>query len=280
VVSATGTPVIRRYIIEKKREKTMERVKTDSDLEEQFGIVLMIDVLGVSRYTLEECKQFVINQKDFLDMIDKMQGIFEKSPCIKYSRIVTFGDTIVICWPIKEEEQIPPFGIIHLIGTELIHIIHWGISKGLLFRGCLSVGKYIVKTNTILGPAIFDANEWYNSADWFGIIFSPKSQLWLESTMESSKLENEKTVEDFIKNNVVFYEVPLVTPDKSVRTKKFWVSAWPFWYYNIKDSSGTPLEKISKELFKLPLPKDAESKFKNSMDFFKWYGNYLTSKEK
>jgi hypothetical protein len=271
-------------------KRTIQNKKSRSDLKEQFGIVVMLDALGVSGYTKDQCKEFLKTEKSLIAQIDTLHKKFGgKSNFFKESTVITFGDTIVICWPLDiRKESWPFFKVFTAVALELREIICAGIEKGILFRGCISVGDYIIEKNTILGPAIFDAHDWYEAADWFGVIISPKTKLWLDVVYGAAKRSKERSLAMFEKN-IVYYNVPLVPRERDHPKKEFFTVAWPRKYWDIPESqneifqkAGLPFEHkeffeappeiISRMLFDIHVPKNAETKVKNSLAFFDWYG--------
>ncbi len=227
------------------------------------GIVLMMDALGISHYTTKECV-------DFLEKIKRIENtIYEIKTTLKDDRqAAIFGDSVVICWPL--DKKITDYQKIKLISLEVTILIHKGLENGLLFRGCISVGEYVTENNIFLGPAIFDAHDWYEMTDWFGIIFSPKARIWLDSILENEKSNgNYEPINDFEKR-IIPYNVPLSQYFNEQKTKNFYAIGWPYWYHYLKskENKKSSKELFLNDLFKIPHPKEGESKFKNSIDFF------------
>lgn len=240
----------------------------------------MLDALGVSHYSLEECETFLEKQNEIMKEIIKTKKNFKAYDFFKGITTAKSQDTIVICYPIKENEinSHSHLEILGWIGLHLSYILNSGIKNGILFRGSVSIGDFLYGDNVVLGPAVFDAHDWYESADWFGIILSPKIQLWLESALETEKRKESHDAIFFFEYGIVQYDVPLTHREKE-KEKKFWVIAWPAHYYDewIKTPAG-PLGNLSKNLYNIPISKMGEPKFKNSIDFFKWYGTNVYQK--
>jgi hypothetical protein len=248
----------------------MEDNKKKEDPETQFGIVVMLDVLGVSSYSIEECKDFIKKQEMLQTHLKDYRNFRSHLAFNKYSDFITFGDTIIICWPIKQEETEHPIQILQSISIELAVLMVWGIENRILFRGSVSIGDYILDKNTALGPAIFDANNWYNSADWFGIIFTPKSQLFIESAINNfQRIKNEKS--NFLLRVAIPYDVPLTHAKNDKKIKTFLAINWPYSLRIQEEFNYTPsaLEKTLDCLYKLPLSKEGEQKILNGLEFYK-----------
>lgn len=247
-------------------------------MEEKFGIILMIDALGVSKYNIEDCKTFLTKRKNLerdLKNRDRLMGAIPGASHYKNSSTSIFGDTIIHCWPIEDDQE-DPYWVLCGIVADACGIMHWGLMNGILFRGCIAVGDYIIEKNTVLGPALFDAHDWYESADWFGIIFSPKAQLWAETIMEENKRKskNNQAAGDGLNEFLVPYDVPLSRGSGLQTSKRFLVVGWPESYDRTgkyQNSGRTARENFLIDLFRISQTKEGESKFKNSIDFFDWH---------
>ncbi|AGB03383.1 immunoglobulin domain-containing family protein [Methanoregula formicica] len=265
-------------------------------VEEKFGIVVMLDALGVSNFTIEECKQFIQNFDENISDLQKInKSIFSMVETHKNkekARVVSnslknvgfsqFGDTLVMAWPIDRKEDIHNSSLMLSIVMMLSSLIGNSLDRKIPLRGCISVGEYVWAENnrTILGPAIFDASSWYNSADWFGIIFSPKTHFWLGALSEGMK----KSIDDALlipmwKVHIFEYPVPLTRHAGSNSTNQiFSVVGWPYFFYYHQDKNTSPRKKLCQFLFSMPMPKGTESKYKNSADFFNWYETEIYQK--
>ena len=256
------------------------------------GIVAMIDVLGVSHYSIEECEHYLTEQKILFEGLEQIKGASlrsvhemyyvskNKDAILNERHNAIYGDTIVICWPLNTAYSTDHFNKINAIVFELRRILTWGLEHQLLLRGCVSVGDYVFDDHSVLGPAIFDAHNWYESTDWFGIIFSPNARLWLEYVIEQEKRKGNLYLKENEKK-IVPYSVPLNHRMKDIKNKEFLTVAWPYWYYyesqnlyKIMDPERieeTPKESFLHDLLKIPTSKDGETKINNSKIFFEWY---------
>jgi hypothetical protein len=261
---------------------TTDEKPIEKDL--QFGFVLMADALGVSSYTISECKTFFEKQEKLKSEIGKDFEAMSNLTYYKYSTFISFGDTVILCWPINGDETQEIVDIFLEIATQATILMCWGLEHGILFRGSIAIGPYLINNekNTALGPAIFDANNWYNSADWFGIIITPKSQLLFESAIERAKKIKNKNL-SHLKQLVVPYDVPLSRPINDKKSKTLYTIGWPFGDYSKyraikKDVGVTYLTAIFAELYKTPFSKEGDSKISNSVDYIKWYDEHIIKK--
>lgn len=275
----------------------MEAAEVQQEIQEQFGIVVMLDVLGVSNYTMAECKQFIQKLKDIISFAERIhksmcssaeKGCFGEmgknvSNPLKNVIISQFGDTLVMAWPVEKKYDANNLLTIYIITGALSALIHSGLIRQIALRGCISVGEYVWADNnkTILGPAIFDANSWYNSADWFGVIFSPKTRIWLSSHREMKEVKDHPDWIPYLNMFICDYCVPLTEhAGFDNHFKEFSVVAWPgiFLYCLDPDQEQPPKQELYQYLSNMPMPKGVESKYKNSVDFFNWYDTNVFQK--
>jgi hypothetical protein len=242
-------------------------------MDPQFGIVAVLDALGVSSYSIKEAQDFISHKDRLINEITEklspaiaaMHSKTVRSPDEKYDfsqmQIAVFGDTVIICWPTKNEKE--AIKLLPEVCLFLRYIIASGIVHGILFRGAVSIGDYLHdRKSTILGPAISDAYSWSEEADWIGIIFTPHFRMIL-----GHMLENEK-ISSGTEQWCVLYPVPLHNA-----IKELFAISWPAFFLSIpiEGKSLTPYGGLCKFLSSKPIPKGTESKYENTLAFFKWY---------
>ena len=262
--------------------------------QQKFGIVVMLDALGVSNFSIDESKKFIEDFDEISSEIHNLHTFFIKavhsedlqknetqkelfrivSHSLENVIISQFGDTLIMAWPLEKEEGEHNLSTVLGISMILNLLIYRSLFRKIPFRGCISIGDYVsAKHNkTILGPAIFDANSWYNSADWVGIIFSPKAQLWLSKHLEMNYKKGNDPASSMWKANICEYDVPLTEHAMSRNSnERLYVLGWPSAYYFHSTPDFPPTQVFFKQLFDMSMPKGTESKFKNTVDFFKKY---------
>jgi len=277
--------------------------------EESYGIISILDVLGTKNESIEEAKEFRKNFKHMLNEIfpeikeeliefydegvygDNIRGVSSPS-------MIAFGDTLTLVW---EFEDVPPSVEKRLsapskevpsehrhsfplelslmrVGKLLGELLGWGISNRLLYRGAISVGKYIRDENKdlILGPAVNDAASWYEKANWSGLVATPKFGFLIEDVKMSYKL---RCGSDFSINKEIpdfrSYSVPLKNGNKS----ELYSLGWPAYYFSKAKENNEDIEKaleeaewrIRNKLCSYKIPKDTEDKYYNTLEFFDWY---------
>ena len=148
-------------------------------LEIDRGVVIFLDVLGVSKYT--EAAQFL----DFLCEMKKMriraQYVWDKwkdkfeqeGVTLPEPKIAIFQDSIVICFSDKVEKD-NTLQNFFAAQNWLMAVYVVAIEKGLFFRGALSIGEYIYNEFdggiAVLGLPVVDAFKHERKGNWIGVI--------------------------------------------------------------------------------------------------------------
>lgn len=241
-------------------------------MEKQFGFIAMLDALGVSNYKIDEASQFIRQKNALISELEKEADditalfnnvIAEGKLEFPKMTIATFGDTLIICWPTDS----PKDSLIKFpgIGRWLQGAIALGIKYGILLRGSISIGEYLIEGNTtILGPAIADANAWAEEADWFGVILTPHCQIFLTTLLDNKAMrETTKVNGDYL---CVKYPVPTHNGKKDL-----FVISWPYFFLGRFKNREPGSVTLSQLLSNHNIPKGVESKYENSIEFFTWY---------
>jgi len=239
------------------------KIEQSVDYRTGFGFVALLDALGVSSYDIEAAKEF-LSDRDWLlkqlEPLNKKFSEFEKD--IPSPIIFSFGDTIIFTWDIGDDR----------IMKGLVPVAEWlrvaimlGLSRKMLLRGSLAVGKYIAFENTVIGPAVADAAAWYEDADWFGVTLTPTTEYHLISLIETwDKSKGRLDIEKWF----IEYDVP----KKGGIHKKQWVVSWPYQAW-ASDKPPSPIGTLATLLWDLPKPRGTEDKYRNTFEFYKWYGS-------
>jgi tetratricopeptide (TPR) repeat protein len=259
----------------------------DDDIPVQFGAILMIDALGVSSYDNDRCQQFIKFLQETKKQYEKVKNEeieMNKEPnpynfSLPRSNLLQFGDTIIMYWTIDREDTNEYLNLIQFVAQEAQVWIGTGIDFGTLFRGSIAIGDFIVGENTILGSGMFDANDWYNKADWFGVIFTPKSRIFVESVINSLKDSKDESIQKHIQFISQFLTIPYEVPIKKAVThqknKNFLTVTWPVSSYTMayiytQKTGISPFEIISEQLKRIPSSKVGETKRANGIKYYKW----------
>jgi hypothetical protein len=265
------------------------------------GIVVFLDALGVKHLGTQKSIDFIEKRKKFLEeciyIQDRRSEQFKRDLNIDLPKpdIALFQDSIIISWeeekPKREPEQEKYyFSFFQAVGQWLIDAITEAIREDLFFRGAISQGEYIVNMSnqnvTIIGPAVDDASDFFEIADWVGVIQTPDcekkytSYLTTIAEKESKRTGVAKNLEDVIYDYrflFVRYPVPLsiknldffsLKQDSLSLTKKHFTSAWPVMACKIESKISILNILLSHLILEKP---EHQSKYYHSYLFLEWF---------
>ena len=255
------------------------------------GVVVFLDALGTRNHDIEQTKKFCYLKKKFIDDAKEIwklrQGQFFYDTDLKLNlpdpEIATFQDSIVICWS-EQEQKSDSLPILLSAGQWLIDAIPLAIGEyDLFFRGSISYGKYIFDSSkenvTVIGPAVTDAYNCHNIADWIGVTQTPTCQEEYISLLNSIAAKDKQPLTSVIdKYHFLFvpYNVPLHEKNDFNTSKlELFSVAWPQISIKIEKTKSISQILLLKCLSEHPLYKP---KYCNSYAFQKWYkesGKYI-----
>ena len=99
-------------------------------------------------------------------------------------------------------------------GYILGKIFKKAINNQILLRGAISYGEYHKSENIILGPAVDEADSWYENTEWAGICLTPSAKYHYESEcMKGASL--------LTPNPILPYKIPFKKPIGDGNDEKF-----------------------------------------------------------
>ena len=242
------------------------------------GIVVILDALGVRNMTMDQSRDFIRRRDELLsDFSSNRKSITADASRIKSAigepesvpkpKSTTFGDTIVITW---EHKKRPEISLTFFSLNWLSGAIFQCLLKGPLLRGAIAIGEYIHEKSTVLGPAVVDAAEWYEAAEWVGLIATPSAGNSL-----SQYVDQMRDGGDFMSHFpawFVEYNVPLKNKRGSRSKKLLWTVPWPFHFWQAQQKAGIPPDQAFEKVISRYKrePKD-EPKYENTREFLHWY---------
>ena len=108
----------------------------------KYGVVILLDALGASRYTEEQIKQFLSSRSEINSIIKNLSTkIPMKSGDSPLSppTIYTFGDTLIITVQLRSKKYIGSH--IYFITLLMRRYLFHSLQNGILFRGAFSIGN-------------------------------------------------------------------------------------------------------------------------------------------
>jgi len=221
------------------------------------GLVAIFDALGAKNYSEEEIFRFL----DSRDVV--LENLAERARAGKIDQarlqFFTFGDTIVIVYRAVSDVS---FSDLFEFGLRMRAFMLHSLTNQILFRGAISIGRLFVvddKTNTVMGPAVSDAADWYDKADWIGIQTTPHATMYIDAKL--SRLGRK------LHQTFVPYDVPM----KTGGTLRVLAINWPraFFVRGLRPSrkySGRAM--LLSNLAGHAAPRGTEAKYFNAIAYF------------
>lgn len=265
-----------------KKIRTLQMVKDSRKV--KYGIVCILDLLGAKNFDIQNAEEFLDNRDEIINTATENVQKEELAPLNIALEKFTFGDTILFCWDLtggtgKKMEVTKKLQLCLIRAGHLINqFITLGVSKGLPFRGAISIGSYLSEKSTVIGPAVADAASWYEQADWIGVMATPSAGFHIREFVELGKHlaerdgEESSLMEDQFSKFFVEYEKVPIKKSGASDKMRLWVSSWPFILKRTADDiPAKEFHMFSQFIARMPVPKGTESKYFNTENFFRWY---------
>ena len=137
----------------------------------------------------------------------------------------------------------------------LIPLFLTAVSKNILLRGAISVGKFYRSDKMIIGPAVKDAADYYGKPKWIGICAAPTA---------SKVLDNEWGTMGKVLGIFCRYPIPVAES----RSEQGWALLWPR-----KDSTRI-VQRVQKKINRsTSVRKDIYLKYKYTLVFYDQLAN-------
>lgn len=194
--------------------------------EKKEGVIAILDMLGVKGiWTRMEPNEIIKKWSYLSEALEKNVNNFSKLCNVNGDQKIiynyqTFSDTILIYTESFSFQSL--LNVACIIGD----LFALAIENGILLRGAISAGDYYYSENMIIGPGIDDAAEWYETSNWAGIHFTPKTSFFIDHQLQDGNLGS-----DYIYTIIMKYDVPL----KKVGRMRVWTVSWPKIYLKLDE---------------------------------------------
>ena len=252
--------------------------------ETKNGVIVFLDALGVSRFDLAKCREFIEKRDRIVESLKFISPRWEKKfieeldQVLLIPNISMFQDSVILWWPEQKEKSLHFFfGASQLVAA----IINLAIEERIFLRGAISVGEYLYDESpgsiTIIGPAVTDAFNFHDIAVWIGVIQTPKFREEYRKLLSAESARNGRTfneVEDFHRFLYVACNIPLHSDEKGNATLSkdhFFAVSWPQLTYQIETKGGDRIITILHEEATRPENGKYKSYYENTLTFAEWY---------
>ena len=234
------------------------------------GYILMLDVLGYREFVTKTKIDFPKLWRELQEEVKKQRDvIFKELNGSVIVDVLFVSDTIFIgVSTIDKNKQLEGLTIMFMI--DLVKLIFkFSLKNNVFFRGAISFGEYLfdLRLNLVMGNAVDEASEWYESTDWFGVILTPTAEYKYNSTILS---EDEPQIINFCMRNIVRY--PRIPYKAKLQSEKcsFLVVKWFDAYTKDEDRLGF-LKQIMDAFSTAKQSPKVASKYENTFHFIMFY---------
>jgi hypothetical protein len=248
-------------------------------IEPKFGIIVFLDALGARTTDIAFSKDYLSKVTELKRNIIMIKGAIEEVDAgLEIQSIVWnaeqlsfrfFGDSVLIAYEFLPKHS--PRSCIDCVLFVVATLVCLALKQGILFRGAISIGKYLQNEEVFLGPAVTDAANWYDQSDMVGALFTPATMNYLKALLGiSSEYSEEKAFLPIPR--LMSYDVPLSRSAKSQpKSLKTYVVEWPSLLGTLQGAVGPKdgLLVYYESTKNLPVPIGAESKYENTEVFIK-----------
>ena len=214
------------------------------------GIVCVLDALGTKGIwtreepskVLKKWEKLIASFKN-LSNVPSEKNLFSSPPNVK-----AFSDTIIITHHGDNLETMMLRMGAH-VGVPFIE----SLEEGIYLRGAITVGNFYESETSLIGPAIDEVVNWYEKADWFGVLLTPSASFLTDSF---------ELFSDRKSGVLTKYDVPL----KNKTTVNTWVLNWPITVSRIFNKNEKKF--LSHSFANATILDDSYSKYYNTQKFY------------
>ena len=215
------------------------------------GILVLMDRIGTKGIWKTDDPDIVINHWSVFVNLIKKNIVDELKKKYYDVRFTVFSDTIFITvYGGDKEESVLD------VGSALVWLMGSGIGTGFHFRGCLSYGLIIESPDSIIGPAIDEAAEYYTHQQWIGLSAAP-SVFNILQNIDASRISSKNKAPTYVK-----YDIPL----KDGIEKNGWAVNWPMLNFDLKPELSSLEQYVEMQLSSIT-QFDHVMKWRNTQDF-------------
>ena len=255
--------------------KKVKNRKANETLICQKGIVVFLDALGTRTiWSRKDPAEYIKSWENVVKAFSKEKESYEKrSENLKKDldlgnlNVRAFSDTIILSLshPADKFKENTSYPFDLNIGIILIAPLYKAIIKeGIYLRGVISFGEFYMTDSIIIGPAVEEAAEWYEKAEWFGVSTTPSATYGL-------KLMNEYP--NFSDKFFISYDVPMKNDQRLNSYAVLWPNEYPSSILKPQNKRKKMFQKSRKKLLESfssrgLIGASSELKYKNTLAFF------------
>jgi len=183
--------------------------------------IAVLDGLGASELGLQEARRWVQAIQTVARQMRALSAdtvararLVSGSDSVPEPLLRVLGDTIVLVWWLPTN---PTYALLQA-SMDVQQIVIGCLQHKIPLRGAVSYGELAWDAETALGRAVAEARDWYEAANWLGVMATPTCAEELQRLAQVSGMES---VSQFF----IPYRVPLKC--EATRPDKTWALSWP-----------------------------------------------------
>ncbi len=185
----------------------------DQTIQSDFAVIALLDALGTKGLLSRSAPDGLLETwQHLLTELEQLLNDVEASEATEDCSFLAFSDTILITIiPTAEANQASCLSLMH---TLLQRFLWPGLMAGVYFRGAISVGRFLQSPFRVLGESLEEAAEWYEQADWMGVMATPSAGHLIEQMV----LDGWDMAESLVRHDV---------PLRNKNRYDTWAVNWP-----------------------------------------------------
>lgn len=254
------------------------------------GVVAMLDALGVTgmwaRSSPETVERQVKNWQEIIAIFHTFaSGVLSQPDIVRRCQVYSFSDTIIIV--MEGEPSVDadaPTGVpgvrtpdlLMLMGEALKRAFYTALTLGVFFRGAITAGTFheslpasrdaagspSLGQPLLIGPAIDNVAEWYEQADWMGVLVTPNATYHL--TLLDSLAAGSPVHQAYTKHHIPIKQ----GRDGSIKPRELWALAWPQFAVATTGSVTEARAQVLTAFAIEPIGLAPLSKYEHTLQFF------------
>lgn len=144
------------------------------------GFVVLLDALGVRAMSGADIDRFMEQRrfilavlKEILPVLNSWRSQERLTRSARVPNLLVFGDTFAITWAAPSSHPYTFLREVQEFGAAISYVVALAFIAGLRLRGAIAYGEFLYDADVIVGPAVAEAAEWYEEAQWIGVIATP-----------------------------------------------------------------------------------------------------------
>lgn len=238
----------------------------------KHGYVMMLDVLGFRDFVSKDIGNdfFTIWENIQQSLYDRKEAIEKRLENQVIIDILCLSDTLIVCVSLSSQPDNANVDdrVLIVILPELINsFFQTQLKNKVFFRGAISYGEFSFSTKQtiVMGSALDEVSDWYESVDWIGIILAPSAGYAVDMFLSRNDLDadNRRAIE------TNFHKYPKIPFKEGIPQVCEYAFCWVDPTMDLSKSKANWI-LILRIFSELKHSRSFAMKYKNALDFIHW----------